>query len=352
VVRRLEDAGAVIVTRTGLHEFAYGFNSENEWFGPVRNPLDQSLSPGGSSGGSAAAVAAEQVPIAIGTDTGGSVRVPAALCGVYGLKVTHGRVPLTGVFPLAASLDTVGPLAATVDDLSLTYQTIAGHDPSDRWSVDQPVVRSGGARPDLGGLRVGLPVAWLDQAHVTDAVADAFAVAVAGIRGLGATVEELDDPALCPPGSTAELAGGEIAAVHRTWRSEGLQYGSEISGRLEVAFQVTLDQYVEATHWRAAIRQRAAAALSRFDVLVTPTTGTTRKIIGDEMVETSDGAHHHRGVLSWFTALVNVAGLPAIAAPLAAESTPPPSLQIIGPWWGEHRLLEVAATLEREGITR
>jgi aspartyl-tRNA(Asn)/glutamyl-tRNA(Gln) amidotransferase subunit A len=165
-------------------------------------------------------------------------------------------------------------------------------------------------------------------------------------------VEELDDPALCPPGSTAELAGGEIAAVHRTWRSEGLQYGSEISGRLEVAFQVTLDQYVEATHWRAAIRQRAAAALSRFDVLVTPTTGTTRKIIGDEMVETSDGAHHHRGVLSWFTALVNVAGLPAIAAPLAAESTPPPSLQIIGPWWGEHRLLEVAATLEREGITR
>jgi aspartyl-tRNA(Asn)/glutamyl-tRNA(Gln) amidotransferase subunit A len=119
VAQRLEAAGAVIVGRTGLHEFAFGFSSENPWWGPVRNPWDPTTSPGGSSGGSAAAVAAGLAPVGIGTDTGGSVRVPAALCGLVGLKVTHGRVPLTGVFPLAPSLDTVGPLATTVADPAL-----------------------------------------------------------------------------------------------------------------------------------------------------------------------------------------------------------------------------------------
>lgn len=351
VVERLEQAGAVIVTRTGLHEFAYGFNSENEWFGPVRNPLDPELSTGGSSGGSAAAVAGEQVPVAIGTDTGGSVRVPAALCGIYGLKVTHGRVPLTGVFPLASSLDTVGPLARTIDDLSLAYLAIAGYDASDPWSVDQPVVRPGSARPDLQGLRIGLPVAWLDRGPVTDQVAEAFAEAVAAIRGMGATVQELHDPVLAPPGHIAELAGGEIAALHRRWKSEGKQYGTEVSARLDAALDVDLDAYVEANRWRAEVRQHAAAAFFRFDLLLTPTTGATRKTIGVDAIETSTGQHHHRTVLSWFTALVNTIGAPALAAPLTSDQTPPPSLQLIGPWWTEHRLLEVGATLAETGIT-
>ena len=130
VVERLEAAGAVVIGRTGLHEFAFGFTSENPHFGPVRNPWDVTLSPGGSSGGSAAVVAAGIVPAAIGTDTGGSVRVPAALCGVIGLKVTHGRVPLTGVTPLAPSLDTVGPIARTVGDVAAVYAAIAGDDPA------------------------------------------------------------------------------------------------------------------------------------------------------------------------------------------------------------------------------
>jgi len=139
VVERLEKAGAIIIGRTGLHEYAFGFTSENQHFGPVRNPWDPNLSPGGSSGGSAAAVAAGIVPVAIGTDTGGSIRVPAALCGVVGLKVTHGRVPLTGVTPLAPSLDTVGPIARSVADLAVVYTVIAGDDPSDPWSAPAPV---------------------------------------------------------------------------------------------------------------------------------------------------------------------------------------------------------------------
>lgn len=346
VVDRLEAAGAVIVTRTGLHEFAYGFNSENQWFGPVRNPLDSTLSCGGSSGGSAAAVAAEQVPVAIGTDTGGSVRVPAALTGVLGLKVTHGRVPLTGVFPLASSLDTVGPLAGTIDDLTLIYQVIAGHESGDPWSVDQPVVRPSGARRDLHGVRIGLPVTWLDRGPVTEEVAEGFAAAVAKLRSLGATVEELDDPFVAPPGMIAELAGGEIAAVHRAWTDRGEPYGDEVHARLGAACAVQLDEFVAAQRWRAELRQHTAAAFSRFDLLATPTTGSTRKTIGVDTISTPTGDHHHRTVLSWFTALVNSMGCPAITMPVASDHAPPPSFQLIGPWWSEHRLLEVAATIE------
>ncbi len=123
---RLEAAGAVVIGRTGLHEFAFGFSSENPHFGPVRNPWDPDTSPGGSSGGSAAAVAAGITPVAIGTDTGGSVRVPAALCGCFGLKVTHGRIPLDGVFPLATTVDTVGPLADSIDALDSSYRAMSG----------------------------------------------------------------------------------------------------------------------------------------------------------------------------------------------------------------------------------
>ena len=154
VVDRLEAAGAVIIGRTGLHEFAFGFTSENEHFGPVRNPWDTDLSPGGSSGGSAAAVAAGIVPAAIGTDTGGSVRVPAALCGVVGLKVTHGRVPLTGVTPLAPSLDTVGPITRTVADAAAVYAAIAGDDPHDPWAAPVPVDRAGEPR-DPSTISIG-----------------------------------------------------------------------------------------------------------------------------------------------------------------------------------------------------
>lgn len=350
VVERLETDGAVIVTRTGLHEFAYGFSSENHWFGPVRNPLDASLSPGGSSGGSAASVGGGQVPLAVGTDTGGSVRVPAALCGVFGLKVSHGRVPITGVFPLAASLDTVGPIGASVSDIQAGYLTLAGYDPNDPWSVPRPVITPGGARPDLRGLRIAVPVPWIDDAPVADEVAESFAEAMAALEALGATVEQLVDPDLAPPGMILELSGGEIAALHRPFIEEGHEYGPEVHARIDRALQVTLDEYVAANRWRARIRQRTTEAFETFDLIATPAVGSTRKVIGEDTIVTSSGPHHYRSVLAVFSALVNTMGCPALVGPLRSDTTPPPSLQLIAPWWEEHRLLEVAATLESNGI--
>jgi Asp-tRNA(Asn)/Glu-tRNA(Gln) amidotransferase A subunit family amidase len=350
VVERLEDAGAVIVSRTGLHEFAFGFSSENPWTGPVRNPLDSTLSPGGSSGGSAAAVGGGQVPVAIGTDTGGSVRVPAALCGVFGLKVTHGRIPLTGVFPLAPSLDTVGPIAAGVEDLTLAYRVMAGFDPLDPWSRDEPVVESHGPRPDLKGLRIGIPVRWLDDAPVVEPVAVAFADAMAGLQSLGAVVTEIDDEALSPSAEVGRISAAEAASVHRAWIEEGRAYGAEAGARLRAAMDVTLDDYLAACAWRAKVRGRAEAAFRQVDVIATPATGATRKPIGVDELEIDGSPIHYRTPLSIFAALVNTIGCPAIVGPLPSSHVPPPSLQLVGPWWREHRLLDVAATLEREGV--
>lgn len=351
VVTRLEEAGAVIVSRTGLHEFAYGFSSENDWFGPVRNPLDPELSPGGSSGGSAAAVAAGQVPIALGTDTGGSVRVPAALCGVYGLKVTHGRVPLDGVFPLAPSLDTVGPLAGSAADLGLAYQAIAGHSAADPWSVERPVQPPGASPPDLQGLRIAIPVPWVDEGPTSREVEAAFEEAIGALRSMGASTELYHDPELVPWGRIQDIAGGEVASVHRTWWSERRPYGEEVGARIGQAMTVDLDSYIEAQRWRAGLRGRFDRVFQRFDLIATPTTAVLRKRIGLDEVPTSSGSSHYRPALSWFTALVNHAGHPAIALPLSStDGGPPPSLQLIAAAWMEHRLLAVAATLEREGV--
>ncbi len=350
VVERLEAAGAVVVARVGLHEFAYGFSSENDWFGPVRNPLDPTLSPGGSSGGSAAAVAAGIAPLALGTDTGGSVRVPAALCGVFGLKVTHGAVPLTGVFPLAPSLDTVGPLATTVADLSLAFSVMAGFDPADPWSRPRPPVGAPGRRPNLGGLRIGVPVPWIDRVPVTEEVASAFAAATARLVEGGAEIVEIVDADLAPPGMIFEASASEVAAVHRRWFTEGRPYGPEVAERIAGALELGIDAAVAANAWRARLRQRFEVAFTACDVLVTPATGATRKVIGNPDIETADGTHPYREVLSGFTALVNAAGVPALVGPLAGTGSPPIGLQIVGPWWSETRLLEIGAVLERDGV--
>ncbi len=351
VVRRLEMAGAVIVSRTGLHEFAFGFSSENQWFGPVRNPLDPDTSAGGSSGGSAAAVAAGQVPIAIGTDTGGSVRVPAALVGAYGLKVTHGRVPLTGVFPLAGSLDTVGPIAASLDDLAVAYQVMAGYFADDPWSAPQPVISVGSERPDLRGVRIGIPVAWIDEAPITEEVADAFTETAGRLSGLGAEIVEIRDEAVGPDRRLGNLFA-ETAILHRAWREEGRAYGEEVAVRLDAVSKITLDEFAAAQEARSRLRQHTAHAFAGVDVIATPATGATRKVIGQDTIATPQGDLHYRTVLSFFSAVVNSMGCPALVAPLAVPGMPPPAIQIIAPWWQEHRLFEIAGTLDHTGVTQ
>lgn len=336
VVSRLLDAGAVIVGRTGLHEFAFGFTSENAHFGPVRNPWERSLSPGGSSGGSAAAVAAGVTPIAVGTDTGGSVRVPAALCGVFGLKVTTGRVPLDGVVPLAPSLDTVGPLARTVADLETAYRVMAGEPQH-------------GAPPGLH-MRIAILRQW-QLSPLTPEVSSALETAMQHLAGAGVAVEEIDLRVLEVPASVGQASLAEIATIHRDrWNADPGSYGPDVAARLESAYTADPGSIAAARAWAEEANAALRGVFAVFDAVATPTVGATRKVIGESDIVVDGVAHQHRVLLASWTYPVNRLGLPAIALPLPSPSRPPPSLQLIGPVRGEAGLLALGSLLEQEGI--
>lgn len=344
----LEASGAVMVGRTGLHEFAFGFSSENEWFGPVRNPWDTRTSPGGSSGGSAVTVAAGVTPLAIGTDTGGSVRVPAAMCGIYGLKVTHGRVSLRGVMPLAGSVDTVGPFARSVVDLRVAYKAIAGYDALDPWSAPSTITVFRD-RPATG-LRIGIPEPWVSTAPMTEEVQTAFSSACDLIQALGHVVTPITIPDLVPPGMITQALYPEAAEVHRAWWESSQPYGDDITERLVAAFAVSSSDLVAAERWRTGLRNSVAAAFEHVDLLITPGVAALRKEIGVERIDTPSGPIAYRPVLSWFSALVNQLRLPSVVGPVAQAGSPPPSIQVIGPWWSEELLLDVMQELEDSGI--
>ncbi len=331
VVARLEDAGAVIVGRTGLHEFAFGFSSENPHFGPVRNPWDTDTSVGGSSGGSAAAVAAGITPVAIGTDTGGSVRVPAALCGCFGLKVTHGRIPIDGVFPLASSIDTVGPLADSIDNLESSYRVMSGDERA-------PIL------PEKA--RIGLPQPWLDKGPMDSDVGAAFDEAVRSIENLGHVVSVVEMDAALPAPELIDSIAGEVSDVHGEFRAQGLPYGEDVAKRVDDCLATGPERIAAGKEWQKTIRRLFAQAFDTVDLLVTPTTPVMRKVIGEDMI----GDRHYRAVLSWFTALVNHALLPAIALPLTGTGAPPVSLQAIGPIGSETLLIGLGRSLVDSGL--
>ena len=330
-IARLEEAGAVIIGRTGLHEWAFGFSSENPHFGPVRNPWDPSTSTGGSSGGSGAAVAAGVTPISIGTDTGGSVRVPAGLCGCFGLKTTHGRVPLEGVYPLVSSLDTVGPLADSIDNLEQAFRAMADE--------QQPLPT------DFGALRIGIPQPWYEMSPTDDEVAAGFEEALDRLKELGHQVHPLQLPDAYPPGLIWEAIAEEVTDVHARFLAEGKPYGEDVAERIRDAQRVGSAQTLKAREWQSMIRSRFSDAFETVDFLVTPTVPVMRKEIGNDML----GGHHYRKVLSWFTALGNQTLNPSIAVPLTGSGSPPVSIQLMSPANSELKLLGFGRALESHG---
>lgn len=331
-VARLEEAGAVIIGRANLHEWAFGFNSENDHWGPVRNPWNLDTSPGGSSGGSAAAVAAGITPIAIGTDTGGSVRVPAALCGIYGLKVTYGRIPLDGVFPLVPTVDTVGPLADSISNVELGYRAMADdHRPLP--TIDGP-------------LRFGIPEPWVGEAPLQPGMGEAFTQATEALADMGHSVERIELPGVHP---SSKILGAiaEVAEVHRQFRQRGALYGPAIEERIAVAEATTQDEIAEGRAWQMMLRNRLADAFQKVDFIVTPACAAFSKRIGVDDI----GGRDHRSVLSHFSAPVNHALHPALAMPILDTGRPPASLQVVGPLNSELDLIALAQMTDRLGLT-
>jgi aspartyl-tRNA(Asn)/glutamyl-tRNA(Gln) amidotransferase subunit A len=276
-------------------------------------------------------VAAGITPVAIGTDTGGSIRVPAALCGCFGLKVTHGRVPIDGVFPLAASIDTVGPLADSIESLESSYRVMSGDD-------------SGAVVPDR--IRIGLPEPWLGESPMDSQVATTFEETVRSLEGMGHDVSVVRMEGVLPAHELIDSIAGEVSDVHRDFRSQGLPYGDDVARRVDDCLATAPDRIEAGKEWQKMIRRRFAGAFETVDLLLTPTTPVMKKVIGEDPI----GDRHYRAVLSWFTAMVNHALHPAIALPLAGTGAPPVSLQAIGPLGSETVLIDWGKSLVEAGL--
>jgi len=345
VVRRLRTAGAIILGKNNLHEFAYGGSSLVSHFGEVRNPRDETRIAGGSSGGSAAAVVAGMALAAIGTDTAGSIREPAALCGCVGLKPTYGRVSARGVIPLSASLDHVGPLTASVEDAAIVLQAIAGYDPADITSVNVPVADYvSGLKESVKSVRAGVPREYffddLDK-EVAVAVEEALRV----IRGL---VSEIKDVRLDVP-TDRTLQAAESWAVHKenVERSPEL-YQAETLRRLRTGEKISAAEYMQRRRELEEARRAITAVFSDVDVLITPTMPMPAPAI-EELKANPEQLRPAELRLLRNTRPFNVWGLPAISVSCGfTKGGLPIGLQIAGPHWREDLVLRVARAYERE----
>jgi aspartyl-tRNA(Asn)/glutamyl-tRNA(Gln) amidotransferase subunit A len=344
VVRRLRQAGAVIVGKNNLHEFAYGGSSLVSYFGDVHNPRDVERIAGGSSGGSAAAVVAGMAYAAIGTDTAGSIREPAALCGCVGLKPTYGRVSCRGVIPLSGSLDHVGPLAATVEDAAIVLQAIAGYDAADVTSADVPVEDYIAAlREDTKTLRVGVLRAYFFDdldAEVASAVEQA-------LRVIGTLVAEIKEVQLeVPTDRTLQAAESHALHAESAARSPEL-YQAETLRRIRGGEKVSAAEYIQRLRELDEARRGIRHIFADVDVLVTPTMPIPASAIA-ELKANPDALRPAELKLLRNTRPFDVWGLPAISVPCGfTRGRLPIGLQIAGPHWREDLVLRVANVYEQ-----
>jgi aspartyl-tRNA(Asn)/glutamyl-tRNA(Gln) amidotransferase subunit A len=370
VTSRLRGAGAVLIGKTNMDEFAMGSSTENSGFGPSHNPWDLSKVPGGSSGGSAAAVAAYEAPLALGTDTGGSIRQPAAVCGIVGTKPTYGGSSRYGVVAFASSLDTPGPFGRTVLDTALLHEAMSGHDPLDSTSVDAPVppVVEAARHGDVAGLRIGIVSEFAGDGY-QPGVMTRFTEAVELLEALGAKVTEVSCPhfkyalpayyLIAPSEASSNLARfdgmryglragrGSAEDVMADTRAEG--FGAEVKRRIILGTYALSSGYYDAYYGKAQqvrtlIIKDFENAFSQVDVLISPPTPTTAFDIGERA---DDPMAMYLADLC--TIPSNLAGNAAISVPigLAPENGLPVGLQVMAPPLADDRLYRVAAAVER-----
>jgi len=364
VIERLTQAGGVVIGKTNCDEFAMGSSNENSAFGPVRNPWDTTRVPGGSSGGSAAAVAAGIVPVALGSDTGGSVRQPASLCGVVGLKPTYGRNSRYGLVAFASSLDQVGIFARRVEDVASVLGVIAGRDPHDATTADVPVPDYTAALTgDLKGARVGFPRALFGEG-LDEEVGDAVKGVVKVYRDLGVEIVDVDLPhaqyaiAVYYIIATAEASSNlarfdgvrygfraedtpELRQMYRRTREEG--FGAEVKRRIMLGTYVLSAGYYDAYYLKAQkvrtlIENDFLSAFERCDAIITPTAPTTAFALGEKV---DDPLAMYLNDI--YTVTANLAGVPGISVPCGLSSERLPiGFQLLGPYWSEPTLFKLA----------
>jgi aspartyl-tRNA(Asn)/glutamyl-tRNA(Gln) amidotransferase subunit A len=368
-IERLLNAGALVIGKTNCDEFAMGSSNENSAFGPVKNPWDTSRVPGGSSGGSAAAVAAGIVPVALGSDTGGSVRQPAALCGVIGLKPTYGRISRYGLVAFGSSLDQIGVFAHDAADAAMVLETIAGRDVHDATTADMPVPDySAELDREIKGMRIGVARALLGQG-LDEEVRSAIEKAIDAYRDLGAEIVDVDLPhakyaiAVYYIIATAEASSNlarydgvrygfraeeapALRDMYRKTRDEG--FGPEVKRRIMLGTYVLSAGYYDAYYLKAQkvrmlLRQDFANAFEKCDAVLTPTTPTPAFKFGEKV---DDPLAMYLNDI--YTVTANLAGVPGISVPCGLSSAGLPiGLQLLGPYWSEATLLCLVHTYQQ-----
>ncbi|MFD8810323.1 amidase [Streptomyces sp. NPDC059627] len=337
-VQRVRAAGGIVIAKTTTHEFAWGITTDGSVSGPARNPWGLGMVPGGSSGGSAAALAVGLAPLAIGTDTAGSIRIPAAFCGVSGLKPTFGTVPTAGVFPLAPSLDTVGPMARTVEDLELLLSVMA---PGTVAEQDPQTPRTG---PVVGVWEQS------HQAACSSEVAGLFHAAVSAMAEAGADVRSVTSSQLPALYSTlAATVAAEGIIGHRRaglWPKRRADYHPAVRHRLEQASGISVEQYAQAQQERALLTAMTARVLGTVDVLLTPVAGVSPAAIGHDSVVDDAQAQEFRERVMTFTALQSLTGVPACTVRVGFDNKGlPVGVQLTAAWGRERTLLAAARLL-------
>lgn len=348
VVGRLAAAGAISLGKQNMHEFAFGATGENAHYGRAFHPHDPRRLTGGSSSGSAAAVAGGLCYGSIGSDTGGSIRCPAALCGLVGLKPTYGRVPRTGAVPLAWSLDHLGPITRTVEDAALMLEAIAGHDPLDATSVRLPVPPySREVGRTVRGLRLAVPREFFWD-EIQPGVAAQAREAIETLKAEGAEVREVSLGCMdLAEGAQAVLLYSEAAAYHRPMLRERCQdYGRGILERLAIGLFLSAGDYLDALRARRRVRDELLGILKEADALVTPAVPVVAPVAG-QWVQAGEILAPAQRFMVRNTFLFNHTGLPAISVPCGTSDDLPVGLQIAGRPWEEGTLLRLAAAVER-----
>ena len=369
VAARCKDAGLPILGKTNMDEFAMGSSTENSAYGPSRNPWDPERVPGGSSGGSAAAVAGGLAPWALGSDTGGSIKQPAALCGNVGLRPTYGTVSRYGIVAFASSLDQVGPITKTVRDCARLYEIIAGRDPCDSTTVELPAPVEIPSAEDLRGVRIGVPKELNEADGIEPGVSDQVQKAIALAEELGAAIGETTLPRsvdyglpcyylVAPAEASSNLArydgvrygyrasgNGDLTALYERTRWEG--FGAEPKRRILLGTYALSAGYFEAYYGQAqkvrtVIAKEHAAAFEDFDLLVSPTSPTVAFRIG-EKAENPLAMY----LSDLLTIPSNMAGLPGLSIPCGLSDGLPVGLQLVGPQFSENLLFRAGHALER-----
>jgi len=364
VVKKLKQAGTVMLGKTNMDEFAMGSSNETSYYGPVKNPWNLECVPGGSSGGSAAAVAAHLVPGATATDTGGSIRQPAALCGITGIKPTYGRVSRYGMIAFASSLDQGGALARSAEDAAMMLQAMAGFDEKDSTSVNMPVPNyTATLNNPIEGLRIGLPKEYFNSTGLDSNVARAIEASVLEYEKLGAIISEISLPntslsvpayyVIAPAECSSNLARYDgvrfgyhckdpvdLEDLYKRSRSEG--FGSEVKRRIMVGTYVLSAGYYDAYYIKAQrirhlIRDDFTTAFKSVDIILSPTSPTVAFKVGEK---TADPLSMYLSDI--YTIAVNLAGLPGMSIPAGTVKGLPVGLQLIGNLFDEARLLNVA----------